>query len=126
MNNLLSHQVKAIHKILQILELYIRPANKNIIAKFFSLRQENQFLEFWRSKNDMSRTSGITINVKLIEYLNQIKDISVGEAILLSSIIYGNNNEHSKDIELLISQTKRCGEILKQISKKQMMERRFL
>ena len=77
--------------------------DKNIIAKFFSLRQENQFLEFWRSKNDMSRTSGITINVKLIEYLNQIKDISVGEAILLSSIIYGNNNEHSKDVYALFS-----------------------
>ena len=77
--------------------------DKNIIAKFFSLRQENQFLEFWRSKNDMSRTSGITINIKLIEYLNQIKDISVGEAILLSSIIYGNNNEHSKDVYALFS-----------------------
>ncbi|MFL2899310.1 MAG: hypothetical protein ACJZ41_02390 [Candidatus Pelagibacterales bacterium] len=77
--------------------------DKNIIAKFFSLRQENQFLEFWRSKNDMSRTSGITINIKLIEYLNQIKDISVGEAILLSSIIYGNNNEHSKDLYALFS-----------------------
>ena len=77
--------------------------DKNIIAKFFSLRQENQFLEFWRSKNDMIRTSGITINIKLIEYLNQIKDISVGEAILLSSIIYGNNNEHSKDLYALFS-----------------------
>ena len=77
--------------------------DKNIIAKFFSLRQENQFLEFWRSKNEMSRTSGITINIKLIEYLNQIKDISVGEAILLSSIIYGNNNEHSKDVYALFS-----------------------
>ena len=77
--------------------------DKNIIAKFFSLRQENQFLEFWRSKNEMSRTSGITINIKLIEYLNQIKDISVGEAILLLSIIYGNNNEHSKDVYALFS-----------------------
>ncbi len=77
--------------------------DKNIIAKFFSLRQENQFLEFWRSKNDMIRTSGITINIKLIEYLNQIKDISVGEALLLSSIIYGNNNEHSKDVYALFS-----------------------
>ena len=77
--------------------------DKNIIAKFFSLRQENQFLEFWRSKNDMIRTSGITINIKLIEYLNQIKDISVGEAILLSSIVYGNNNEHSKDVYALFS-----------------------
>ncbi len=77
--------------------------DKNIMAKFFSLRQENQFLEFWRSKNDISRTSGITINIKLIEYLNQIKNISIGEAILLSSIIYGNNNEHSKDVYALFS-----------------------
>mgnify|MGYP001477735147 FL=1 len=30
----------------------------------------------------------------------------------------GNTSEYSKDIDLLISQTKRCGEILKQISKK--------
>ena len=37
----------------------------------------------------------------------------------------GDNNEHSKDIDLLISQTKRCGEILKQISKKQIKEDKF-
>jgi len=38
----------------------------------------------------------------------------------------GNNKEYSKDIDLLISQTKRCGEILKQISKKQIIEDEFL
>ena len=37
----------------------------------------------------------------------------------------GKNKEHTKDIELLISQTKRCGEILKQISKKQIKEDEF-
>tara|TARA_B100000963_G_scaffold347217_1_gene353295 strand:- start:2403 stop:3692 length:1290 start_codon:yes stop_codon:yes gene_type:complete len=37
----------------------------------------------------------------------------------------GKNSEHSKDIELLISQTKRCGEILKQISKKQIKDDQF-
>ena len=37
----------------------------------------------------------------------------------------GGNNEHSKDIDLLISQTKRCGEILKQISKKQIKDDEF-
>ena len=37
----------------------------------------------------------------------------------------GNNKEFSKDIELLISQSKRCGEILKQISKKQIKEDEF-
>ena len=38
----------------------------------------------------------------------------------------GNNTEFSKDIDLLISQTKRCSEILKQISKKQIEEDVFL
>ena len=38
----------------------------------------------------------------------------------------GNNKELSKDIDLLISQTKRCSEILKQISKKQIKEDIFL
>ncbi len=38
----------------------------------------------------------------------------------------GNNKEYSKDIDLLISQTKRCSEILKQISKKQIEEDIFL
>ena len=38
----------------------------------------------------------------------------------------GNNKEYSKDIDLLISQTKRCGDILKQISKKQIKEDTFL
>tara|TARA_B100000575_G_scaffold284097_1_gene277703 strand:+ start:1458 stop:2744 length:1287 start_codon:yes stop_codon:yes gene_type:complete len=38
----------------------------------------------------------------------------------------GNENEISKDIDLLISQTKRCSEILKQISKKQIKEDVFL
>jgi len=37
----------------------------------------------------------------------------------------GDNNEHSKDIDLLISQTKRCGEILKKISKKQIKDDEF-
>ena len=37
----------------------------------------------------------------------------------------GQKNEHSKDIDLLISQTKRCGEILKKISKKQIKEDEF-
>ena len=38
----------------------------------------------------------------------------------------GNEKEISKDIDLLISQTKRCSEILKQISKKQIEEDIFL
>ena len=38
----------------------------------------------------------------------------------------GENKEFSKDIDLLISQTKRCSEILKQISKKQFEEDIFL
>ena len=38
----------------------------------------------------------------------------------------GNNPELTKDIDLLISQTKRCSEILKQISKKQIEEDIFL
>ena len=37
----------------------------------------------------------------------------------------GKNNEHLKDIDLLISQTKRCGEILKQISKKKIKDDEF-
>ena len=38
----------------------------------------------------------------------------------------GDNKEFSKDIDLLISQTKRCSEILKKISKKQIEEDIFL
>ena len=38
----------------------------------------------------------------------------------------GDNKEFSKDIDLLISQTKRCSEILKQISKKQIEEDNFI
>ena len=38
----------------------------------------------------------------------------------------GSNTELSKDVDLLISQTKRCSEILKQISKKQIEEDIFL
>ncbi len=37
----------------------------------------------------------------------------------------GNSSEHSKDIDLLVSQTKRCGEILKKISKKQIKDDEF-
>ena len=37
----------------------------------------------------------------------------------------GNKEEYSKDIDLLISQTKRCSEILKKISKKQIKEDQF-
>ncbi len=38
----------------------------------------------------------------------------------------GNDKEYSKDIDLLVSQTKRCSEILKKISKKQIAEDNFL
>ena len=38
----------------------------------------------------------------------------------------GNDKEISKDIDLLISQTKRCSEILKKISKKQIEEDSFI
>ena len=38
----------------------------------------------------------------------------------------GNDKEYSKDIDLLISQTRRCSDILKQISKKQIEEDIFL
>ncbi len=37
----------------------------------------------------------------------------------------GDNSEHSKDIDLLVSQTKRCGDILKKISKKQIKDDEF-
>ena len=37
----------------------------------------------------------------------------------------GENNEHIKDLDLLISQTMRCGEILKQISKKKIIDDEF-
>ena len=37
----------------------------------------------------------------------------------------GNNKEISKDIDLIVSQTQRCGEILKKISKKQIKEDSF-
>ena len=37
----------------------------------------------------------------------------------------GDNKDISKDIDLLISQTKRCSEILKRISKKQIEEDKF-
>ena len=37
----------------------------------------------------------------------------------------GDNKEYSKDIDLLITQTKRCGEILKQISKKKLSKMSF-
>ena len=39
---------------------------------------------------------------------------------------FGDNKDISKDIELLISQTKRCSEILKKISKKQIKEDIFI
>ena len=38
----------------------------------------------------------------------------------------GDDKDYSKDIDLLISQTKRCSEILKKISKKQIKEDKFI
>ena len=38
----------------------------------------------------------------------------------------GVESKHSKDLDLLISQTKRCGDILKQISQKQIIEDKFI
>ena len=38
----------------------------------------------------------------------------------------GNKSKHSKDLDLLISQTKRCSNILKQISKKEISDDQFI
>ena len=38
----------------------------------------------------------------------------------------GETSKHSKDLDLLVSQTKRCSEILKQISQKQIIEDQFI
>ena len=38
----------------------------------------------------------------------------------------GEESKHSKDLDLLISQTKRCGDILKQISQKKIIEDKFI
>ncbi len=38
----------------------------------------------------------------------------------------GENSKYTKDLDLLISQTKRCGEILKKISQKQIVEDKFM
>ncbi len=38
----------------------------------------------------------------------------------------GEKSKHSKDLDLLISQTKRCGDILKQISQNQIVEDKFM
>ena len=38
----------------------------------------------------------------------------------------GVESKHSKDLDLLISQTKRCGDILRQISQKQIIEDKFM
>ena len=38
----------------------------------------------------------------------------------------GVESKHSKDLDLLISQTKRCGDILKKISQKQIIEDKFI
>ena len=38
----------------------------------------------------------------------------------------GNKSEYSKDLDLLISQAKRCSEILKQISKKEIVDDQFI
>ncbi len=50
--------------------------------------------------------------------------ISVAASELKKEI--GKNKEFSKDIDLIVSQTKRCGEILKKISKKQIKDDLFL
>ena len=38
----------------------------------------------------------------------------------------GKDSKHTKDLDLLISQTKRCGDILKKISKKQIIDDEFI
>ena len=38
----------------------------------------------------------------------------------------GDNSKHSKDLDLLISQTRRCSDILKQISQKELLEDKFI
>ena len=62
--------------------------NKNLLAKFFMIRQSNNMSSYWSSKDRLSIEKTTTMNINLIEYLRQIPENKIGEAILLISLIY--------------------------------------
>ena len=72
-------------------------AQKNLFVKFIMIRNSEHSVSFWNSKNKLNHISGVTVNIRLIEYLKQITEINIGEAILLSYLIYGNNLDHMQD-----------------------------
>ena len=75
--------------------------------------------DYYGTSNDIEYT--ITYKYEVIDSLLHFSNTEGQEFIF-----YPSDKEYSKDIDLLISQTKRCSEILKKISKKQIEEDKFL
>lgn len=78
-------------------------AQKNLFAKFIMIRSSEHSISFWSSKNELNHIPGVTVNIRLIEYLKQIDKINIGEAILLSCLIYGNNLNYMQDSYAMFS-----------------------
>ena len=89
-----------------------------IDAGYFIGRQTR----WWRPRASPRRRWGIYKNNPTTE--NYSKYIESCAKELKKDI--GENSEYSKDIDLLISQTKRCSEILKKISSKQIEDDQFI
>ena len=79
-----------------ILSDQISELNKNIIVKYFQIKTNNKYANYWKSKSKLNKVSTIVPNIRLIEYLKNASNDNIGEAALLILIL----NDDKKFSEL--------------------------
>ena len=80
-----------------LLDNTIANEHKNLLAKFFMIRQSNNMLSYWSSTDGLVGEKIAAINIKPIEYLNQIPENKIGESILMILFIYSYDPQYTLD-----------------------------
>ena len=80
-----------------LLDNAIANEHKNLLAKFLMIRQSNNMLSYWSSMDGLVGEKIAAINIKPIEYLNQIPENKIGESILMILFIYSYDPQYTLD-----------------------------
>ena len=103
-----------------------------IFLSYFGIRFSGESKKRSEALNKLQEVISKEYELESLRRTSRSRAHSLGTPLATISVVakelkkeIGDNKEISKDIDLLISQTKRCSEILKKISKKQIEEDSF-
>ena len=80
-----------------LLDNKIANEQKDLLVKFFMMRQSNNMLSYWSSTDGLVGEKITALNIKPLEYLNQIPKNNIGESILMILFIYANDPQYTLD-----------------------------